>query len=127
MNKRALIVDDSGFMRKQIREKLSVFGYSVIGEADNGKDAVTLFNQLKPDLITMDVAMRGMDGLTAAREILKSDSSACIVMLTILGDYEFRRLAQLVGIENFVLKSDLSQLDVTLIKIENKHSGQRTI
>ena len=67
MGKSILIVDDSSIMRKMIKETLKTAGHDVIGEAKNGDDAVALYKTLKPDLVTMDITMRGMDGFEAAR------------------------------------------------------------
>lgn len=70
---RVLIVDDSAFFRKRIREQLERHGGIVVaGEACNGREAVDMNARLKPDLVTMDVAMPEMDGITAVREIMRS-------------------------------------------------------
>jgi two-component system, chemotaxis family, protein-glutamate methylesterase/glutaminase len=68
---RVLVVDDSSFFRKRIREELERTGdITVVGEAADGREAVSLAQKLTPDLITMDVAMPVMDGITAVREIM---------------------------------------------------------
>ena len=76
MGKRILIVDDSTMMRKIISKNPE--GHlvtSIVGEASNGTDALKLYKELNPDLVTMDITMRGMDGLTAAQQILELRSS----------------------------------------------------
>lgn len=79
---RILIVDDSSMMRKMIAKVLSSHGHTIIGEAKNGIESLELYKTLKPDLVTMDITMGGMDGLTAAREILLYDSNAHILFLS---------------------------------------------
>ena len=80
---RILIVDDSAMMRKMIAKVLSERGgHTVLGEAKNGIEALELYKTLKPDLVTMDITMGGMDGLTAAREILLYDNNAHILFLS---------------------------------------------
>ena len=68
---RVLIVDDAAFMRMMIKDILSKNGYEVVGEAENGQKAVEKFQELKPDLTTMDITMPEMDGITAVKEIKK--------------------------------------------------------
>lgn len=72
MGTRILIVDDAAFMRMMIRDILSKNGYEIVGEAENGQVAVEKYQELKPDLVTMDITMPEMDGITAVKEIKKS-------------------------------------------------------
>ena len=74
MSKRILIVDDSSMMRKMISKILLPGGHTIVGEAKNGAEAVELYKTLEPDLVTMDITMRGMDGFTAAKEISNTGS-----------------------------------------------------
>ena len=77
---RVLVVDDSSFFRKRIRKELEHTGeISVVGEAVNGREAVDLSTRLKPDLITMDVAMPVMDGISAVREIMRTSPTSIIM------------------------------------------------
>ncbi len=81
---RVLIVDDSTFFRKRIRQELERAGtIDIVGEAVNGREAVDRAAQLKPDLITMDVAMPLMDGIAAVREIMR-DNPTNIIMFSAL-------------------------------------------
>ena len=65
MGKQILICDDAAFMRMMLKDILVKEGYEVVGEAVNGADGVEKYNSLKPDLVTMDITMPDMDGLTA--------------------------------------------------------------
>jgi len=70
---KVLIVDDAAFMRMMIKNILGKAGYEIVGEAENGAQAVTKFKEVKPDLVTMDITMPEMDGITAVKEIMKVD------------------------------------------------------
>ena len=73
MGKRILIVDDSSMMRRMISKIMRPPEYIVVGEAKSGKEAVELYKSLRPDIVTMDITMRDMDGIAAAKEILQYD------------------------------------------------------
>ncbi len=82
--KRLLVVDDAMFMRKRICGVAVEAGWQIAGEASNGEQAVALYEQLKPDLVTMDLVMPVMGGLEALRKIRELDSQAQIVVVTAL-------------------------------------------
>ena len=73
-------------MRKMISRLLTPPGHVIVGEAKNGLEAVDMYSELKPDIVTMDITMRGMDGVTAAKEILSKDQAARIIFLSNLDD-----------------------------------------
>lgn len=87
---RALIVDDSKFMRRIIRETLEGGGYEIAAEAENGYDAVTLYKECSPDFVTMDVTMMGKDGLRAVDDIIALDPDARIIVISALGEATLR-------------------------------------
>jgi len=97
MHKQVLIVDDSSMMRKLITKTLCSTGCNIVGEASNGYEALELYKQLSPDLVTMDITMRGMDGFTAAQEILEYDRQAKILFLSNLDDEKYRDMAADIG------------------------------
>ncbi|HKL99446.1 MAG TPA: response regulator [Mobilitalea sp.] len=80
-----LLVDDSRTSRKILRGILEGNGHEIVGEAVNGEDGVIKFNELHPDITTMDITMPVMDGLEALRTIMQQDKSAKIVMVTAAG------------------------------------------
>jgi two-component system chemotaxis response regulator CheY len=104
MGKRILIVDDANFMRMIVKDTLSPHGFEICGEAANGNEAVKLYGQLKPDLVTMDITMKEKDGLEAAREILGKDPDARIVMVTALGQEKMLMDSLALGVKDFVVK-----------------------
>lgn len=110
MAKRVLIVDDSTFMRKKLRKEITGQGAEVVGEAKNGEEAVLLYQELKPDLVTMDITMRGKDGLTASKEILALDPDANIVMISILEEEDYKQIASALGVKRFIAKGDIGSL-----------------
>ena len=104
MSKRVLIVDDSSMMRKMIAKLLIPEGHEVMGEAKNGLEAIELYKSLKPDIVTMDITMRDMDGLAAAKEILQYDESAQIVFLSNLDEERYREEVKSIGAIGFTSK-----------------------
>lgn len=84
--KKVLIVDDATFIRKKIKKIIEKIEYAdVIGEASNGDDAITLYKELKPDLVTMDLIMPQSDGVKAIEEIMKYDKKAKIIVISAMG------------------------------------------
>lgn len=83
---KALIVDDSKFMRKIIKETLESGGHEVIAEADNGADGIECYRHYNPDFVTMDITMGGKDGINAIKEILNIDSHAKIIIVSALSE-----------------------------------------
>lgn len=79
---RILIVDDSEYFREIIHEILSAEGHTIVGQAENGADAVAQYLALRPDITTMDVTMPVMDGIEALRKIIENDPDANVVMVS---------------------------------------------
>ena len=101
---RVLIVDDAAFMRKMLSDALSSGGHEVVGEASNGNEAVLRFQELRPELTTLDITMPEKDGLQALREILSFDPTARVVMCSALGQ-ESKVLESIkAGARDFVVK-----------------------
>ena len=99
-----LIVDDSKFMRNIIIEILERNNIKVTGEATNGKEAVSMYKKLKPDVVTMDLTMREMTGIEAVREIVKIDPKAYIIVCSAMGQQEIIKEAIKEGAKGFVIK-----------------------
>ncbi len=105
MGKRILIVDDSSMMRKMITKVLTNRGgHTIIGEAKNGLEALEEYKKLHPDLITMDITMEKMDGLSAARAILDHDSQANILFLSNLDKNKYGKDVAKIGAIGFINK-----------------------
>ena len=114
---KVLVVDDSAFMRSRIQRKVEVAGMQVVGQARDGNEAVEMYGRLHPDLVTMDLTMRGADGLAAARSILRDDPKARIVMFSIVDDDEVLREAEQCGVRACIHKSRADELVEWLQKL----------
>jgi len=101
---RVLIADDASFMRQMIREIIEPEGHEVIGEATNGIEAVELYKELQPDLVTMDIVMPKRSGIDAVEAIMVDDPAACIVMCSALGQETLVREALQAGARDFIVK-----------------------
>ena len=101
---RVLVVDDAAFMRKMVSDALAGGGHEVVGEASNGLEAYDRFQELRPDVTTLDITMPEKDGLTALREILAFDPTARIVMCSALGQEGKVLEAIRSGAKDFVVK-----------------------
>ncbi len=102
--KTVLIVDDAEFMRESLKMILKDADYDVVGEAANGKEAVELFDELRPDLVTMDITMPVMNGIDATKGIMEIDSKAKVVVISALGQEAYIKSAILSGAKNFIVK-----------------------
>ena len=101
---RVLVVDDAAFMRKMVSDALAKGGHEVVGEAGNGVEAVSQYQALKPDLVTLDITMPEKDGLAALGEIVAADPSAKVVMCSALGQESKVLEAIKLGAKDFVVK-----------------------
>ncbi|TYP79484.1 response regulator [Paenibacillus methanolicus] len=99
-----LVVDDAAFMRLMLKDILTKGGHEVVGEAENGLVAVERYNNLKPDLVTMDITMPEMEGIDAVKEIRKTDPSARIVMCSAMGQQMMVVQAIQAGAKDFIVK-----------------------
>lgn len=101
---RVLVVDDAMFIRKIISDVLELYGHEVVGEAANGVEAVARHRELRPDITTLDITMPEMDGITALREIMKTDPDARVIMCSALKDKPKVIEALQAGAKDFILK-----------------------
>lgn len=99
-----LVCDDAVFMRTMVSDILSQAGFTVVGEAENGKQAVEKYQQLKPDLVTMDIIMPEMGGIEAVRKITQMDPGARILMCSAMGQQSLVQEALQAGARDFVVK-----------------------
>jgi two-component system, chemotaxis family, chemotaxis protein CheY len=104
MANRILIVDDAAFMRMMIRDILTKNGYEVVGEANDGAQAIEKFKELHPDLVTMDITMPEMDGIIALKEIKKMDPNAKVIMCSAMGQQAMVIDAIQAGAKDFIVK-----------------------
>ena len=101
---RVLVVDDAAFMRKMVTDALSGGGHEIVGEAGNGVEALSQYQELRPDVMTLDITMPEKDGLAALREIIAVDPGAKVIMCSALGQ-ESKVLESIkLGAKDFVVK-----------------------
>jgi two-component system chemotaxis response regulator CheY len=102
--KRVLIVDDALIMRKRIKEIAEEAGWQIAAEAKDGEEAVALYQQEKPDLVTLDIVMPNLDGVSALKQIIRSDPKARVVMVSAVN--QRGKLAECIqaGAIDFIVK-----------------------
>lgn len=101
---RVLVVDDAAFMRKVLTDALTSGGHEVVGEAGDGVAAVATFQELRPELTTLDITMPERDGLATLRELLAVDPNARVIMCSALGQEAKVIEAIKLGARDFVVK-----------------------
>ena len=99
-----MIADDAMFIRMMLRDMLTKGGYDVCGEAANGQEAVELYKQLKPDVVTLDITMPVLDGMGALKEIIAFDPKAKVVMCSAMGQQSMVLDAIQSGAYDFIVK-----------------------
>jgi len=101
---KVLVVDDAAFMRMMLKDILLKGGFEIAGEATNGAEAIRLYQELKPDLVTMDITMPEVDGIAAVKEIKKIDPNAKVVMVSAMGQQAMVIEAIQAGASDFIVK-----------------------
>ena len=99
-----MLVDDAAFMRMMLKDILTKNGHTIVGEASNGKDAVTMYNEIKPDVVTIDITMPEMAGIQALKEIRKNDPDAKVVMCSAMGQQAMVIESIQAGARDFIVK-----------------------
>ncbi|KGX93162.1 chemotaxis protein CheY [Pontibacillus halophilus JSM 076056 = DSM 19796] len=104
MASKILIVDDAAFMRMMVKDILTKNGFEVVGEAQDGAQAVEKYKELTPDLVTMDITMPEMDGIAALKEIKAMNPDAKIIMCSAMGQQAMVIDAIQAGAKDFIVK-----------------------
>jgi two-component system chemotaxis response regulator CheY len=99
-----LVVDDAAFMRMMLKDILVKGGHEIVGEAENGLVAVEKFNQLHPDLVTMDITMPEMEGIEALKRIKQQHPAARVIMCSAMGQQHMVVQAIQAGARDFIVK-----------------------
>jgi two-component system, chemotaxis family, chemotaxis protein CheY len=101
---RILIVDDAKFMRLTLSNILTKANHEVVGEGENGKEAIELYRKLNPDLVTLDITMPEMSGLDAIKEIKKEFPQAKVIMCSAMGQQKMVVESIEAGAKDFIVK-----------------------
>ncbi len=103
---KVLVVDDSMFVTKQISQILTSEGFEVVATASDGLQGLERYKELYPDVdvVTMDITMPKMDGVTALEKIIEFDKDAKVIMISALGKQDLVKKALLIGAKNYIVK-----------------------
>jgi two-component system chemotaxis response regulator CheY len=99
-----LVVDDAAFMRMMLKNILTANGHEVVGEAEDGLQSIDRYEQLKPDLVTMDIVMPQLNGIDATKMIVQSYPEAKIIMCTAIGQQGIVLEAMKAGAKGYIVK-----------------------
>lgn len=99
-----LIVDDAIFMRRIISDVLKKNGFNVVGEASNGLEAIQKYEELKPNLVIMDITMPEKNGIEAVKEIIAMDPDAKVIMCSAMGQDSMVKESIVAGARDFIVK-----------------------
>ena len=99
-----LIVDDASFMRSSLKFIITNAGHEVVGTAADGGQGLKMYKELTPDLVTLDIIMKGVDGISALKEIMKENPKAKVLMVTALGQEEKQNAASDLGACGYIRK-----------------------
>lgn len=102
--KRVLIVDDAIVARMVLKKLLTQEGYEVVGEAVNGIQAIEMYKELKPDIVTMDIVMPEMDGIEATTEITRLDPGANVIITSTMHQKDLSLKALKAGACSYIVK-----------------------
>ncbi|NOU63643.1 response regulator [Paenibacillus sp. LMG 31461] len=102
--RRIMIVDDAAFMRALLKDYLVTLGHEIVAEGSNGQEAIQLYKRYKPELVTMDITMPEMDGISALKEIMKFDPRANVIMCSAMGQQQMVMDAIRAGAKDFLVK-----------------------
>ncbi|MDR1932422.1 MAG: response regulator [Spirochaetales bacterium] len=103
---RVLVVDDSMFVTKQMGQILTSEGFEVVATAGDGIEGLEKYKELFPnvDIVTMDITMPRMDGITALEKIIEFDKNAKVIMVSALGKQDLVKRSLLAGAKNYIVK-----------------------
>ena len=104
MKKRIMVVDDSRMMALQIEKLLENTEYEVAAHCENGEEAIARYDEVKPDVVTMDIIMPGIDGLEAAQVLMYEHDEARIIMITSLGNDDMLQEVYGIGAQAVLFK-----------------------
>jgi len=125
---KVLVVDDSMIIRKQIANVFEELGHQVIAEAQDGKSAVSIFREKKPDLVTMDITMPDMNGIEAVKIIKSKEPEVKILMVTSHGQEKMVIESIKAGAKGYILKpATLKKVQEAVDKVFPEYAKAREV
>lgn len=116
-----IVVDDSPFASKQIKDLVEENGYEVIGYAKSGEEGIKMYENLHPDIVILDIIMPGIDGIETAEILFKSDPSATILMLSSLYDTGTLEEVRAIGVKYLIPKPWEDDVLLATLELLKKH------
>ena len=117
-----LLCDDAAFMRMMLRDILTKNGFTIVGEASNGKDMLEKYETLSPDLVMLDITMPEMDGLEALKQLKQRHKDAKVIMCSAMGQQSMVIDAIQSGAKDFIVKPFQADRVLEAIKNANNRS-----
>ncbi len=115
MQQTVIIADDAQFMRLMLKDILEEMGLTVVAEAADGRQAVSMYREHHPDQAILDITMPELDGVAAWREIRTTDPDACVVVISALGQKDEVLDAIRAGAGDFIIKPfEAERVEVTV-------------
>jgi len=105
-----ILIDDDNLVRVSLQKILESDGFEIVGSANDGSEALHLYKELKPDVVLLDIRMKNVNGIEAARTILEFDENAKILLLTTFEDDEYIAEALSLGVKGYLLKQDYESI-----------------
>lgn len=102
--KNIMLVDDTRFMRNVLKDILMPEGYQIVSEASSGEEALAHYQKHKPDIVTLDITMPGMNGIQTLKALLAIDPQVKVCMISAMGQHEFIKEAFQLGAKDFIIK-----------------------
>lgn len=116
-----IVVDDSPFASKQIKDLVEENGYEVIGYAKSGEEGIKMYEKLHPDIVILDIIMPGIDGIETAEILFKSDPSATILMQSSLCDTGTLEEVRAIGVKYLIPKPWEDDVLLATLELLKKH------
>ncbi len=118
-----LIVDDSSFMRKRIAKAVENAGHTITGQAGDGAEGFEVYRDQRPQVVIMDITMRGTDGIRGAEMIREFDPAAVVIFMSMVEDEKVLAKVRKLGAVGFLGKNEHGRL----VELINETVGQEDV
>ena len=122
-----IVVDDSPFASKQIKDLVEENGYEVIGYAKSGEEGIKMYEELHPDIVILDIIMPGIDGIETAEILEKSDPDVTILMLSSLCDTGTLEEVRAIGVKYLIPKPWEDDVLLATLELLKKHKEENMV